>query len=160
AIGGIVIAPGSALTANAFSMILASCGPMNFDRVNIRNILGELTLSTLGNLTLNKGTVAADSGGLPSGTIFESVHLNAGKDVNICGHTLVFENVNFAGNPNLQSDVGLLADNPNTRQATQRGYVNFFDKVTYDHNLITSANQDTYVNPFSGSGIHISPRVH
>ena len=87
-----------------------------------------------------------------------NMDLSGFADLNISGHTLVFENVNFGGDPVLKSQLGLLAANPNTRQVVQRGYVNFFDGVTYQNTLITSANQATYVNPLSGSGIHISPR--
>ena len=87
-----------------------------------------------------------------------NVDLSAIADLNISGHTLVFENVNFGGDPVLKSQLGLLAANPNTRQLVQRGYVNFFDGVTYQSTLITSANQSTFVNPSAGSGIHISPR--
>jgi len=238
ALGHILIAPGSSLTANVFAMTLASCGSMNFSHVNIQNPLGELTLSTLGDLTLTQGAVAADSASLPKpGAAFQhDVTLNAGKaleisgtkiiahsltaqaggsinllggaslvvptvtltagngivldnvsmtgnslhlkavndikvgsaahsqdlssftDLNISGRTLVFEKVNFDGTPTLQSDLGLLADHPNTRAIVQRGYVNFFDQVTYHHTLITDANKATFVNPPSGPGIIISTR--
>ena len=238
ALGGITIVPGSALTAETYSMNLASCGSMHFNRVNIQNILGELTLSTLGELSLTKGAVAADSGSLPSpkAAVFRQVALNAGKDinisgtkilgylftaqaggninlhggavvtaptvtliagngilldnvtmhsqtlhltavndvrvgsathaqdlssltdVNISGHTLVLKKINFGGTPILKSELGLLAANPNTDQAVQRGYVNFINGVTYQGALITSANQSTYVNPSSGPGIIITHR--
>ncbi len=92
------------------------------------------------------------------GSAAHSQDLSSFTDVNISGHTLVFENVVFGGTPTLKSDLGLLAANPNTAQTAQRGYVNFISGVTYNGTLITSANQSTYINPSSGPGITISPR--
>ena len=92
------------------------------------------------------------------GSATHAQDLSSLTDVNISGHTLVLKKINFGGAPILKSELGLLAANPNTDQAVQRGYVNFINGVTYQGALITSANQSTYVNPSSGPGIIITHR--
>ena len=123
-----------------------------------------VTLTAGDGILLDNVTLAGSRLGLSAvndvrvGSAVHPVDLSGFADLNISGHTLIFENVNFGGDPVLKSQLGLLAANPNTRQLVQRGYVNFFDGVTYQNTLVTSANQSTLVNPSTGSGIHISPR--
>jgi hypothetical protein len=110
----------------------------------------------LNNVTMNGQTLNLNAA---NDVAVRNVNLGALSDVNISAHTPVFENVNFGGNVNIRSDRGVLADNPNTGQAVQRGFVNFINGVTYANTLITSANQSTYINPVSGQGINISTRT-
>ena len=112
------------------------------------------------NVTLTGDRLHMTAANLVSvGSAAHTMDLSGFADLFITGHTLAFKNVNFGGDPQLRSDVGQLAANPNTSQAVQRGYVNFITGVTYQGTLITSANQATYINPSTGSGIHISPLV-
>jgi hypothetical protein len=87
----------------------------------------------------------------------QNADLTAFANVNISAHTVNLTDVAFGGESmvHLNSFFGLLADNPNTGAASQPGYVNFINGVTYGGTLITSDNQSTYVNPGSGSGIYI-----
>lgn len=113
----------------------------------------------LNNVTMN-GTMlrATAANDVRVGHAAHTLDLSSYSDLNISGHTLVLENANFGGDPVLRSDLGVLADHPNTGQTTQRGYVNFINGVTYNNVLVTDANKATYVNPVSGSGFHIFTR--
>jgi len=135
---------GRLITINSGASIVASTITLNAgDGIVMDNV-------TMSGRTLNARAV--------NDVNVKNTDLSSVTDVNISGHTLAFESVNFAGSPKLKSDVGQLAANPNTGAAVQRGYVNFVNGVTYSGTLITSANQSTYVNPSSGPGIFISPR--
>jgi hypothetical protein len=87
----------------------------------------------------------------------QNADLTAFAAVNMSAHTINLTDVAFGGESmvHLNSFFGLLADNPNTGAASQPGYVNFINGVTYGGTLITSDNQSTYVNPGSGLGIYI-----
>ena len=148
---------GSSFTAQAGRSITLN-GGATIAAANITLTAGHGIL--LDNVTMTGDRFTATAlDDISAGSAAHTLDLSGFAAVNISGHTLVFENVNFGGDPNLRSDVGQLADRPNTRQRVQPGYVNFVNDVTYNRILITSANQSTYVNPLTGSGIHISPRT-
>ena len=87
----------------------------------------------------------------------QNADLTAFATVNMSAHTINLTDVAFGDGSmvHLNSFYGLLADNPNTGAASQAGYVNFINGVTYAGTLITSGSQSTYVNPGSGPGIYI-----
>jgi hypothetical protein len=148
---------GRAFTAHAGRSITLN-GGATITAPNITLTAGDGIL--LDNVTLTGDRFHATAlNTIRVGSAAHTLDLSGFADLFISGHTLAFENVNFGGDPSLHSDLGLLAANPNTHQVVQRGYVNFIAGVTYQGTLITSANQSTYINPISGSGIHISPRI-
>ncbi len=113
----------------------------------------------LDNVTMNSAALQATAANdVRMGGASHNLDLSGLTDVNISGHTLALQNVNFGHSPHLYSDVGQLAANPNTGRAIERGYVNFITGVTYNSVLVTSANQASYVNPASGPGIFIGKR--
>jgi hypothetical protein len=124
--------------------------------------VGTVTLNAGDGILLDNVTMSGNTlnmiakNNVNVGSAAHHVDLSSYSDVNISAHTPVFQNVNFGGNVRITSNNGLLAANPNTGQAVQRGYVNFITGVTYTHTLITSANQATFINPVSGSGIFLS----
>ena len=136
--GSITVKGGAVISAP--TVILTAGNGILLDNVTLHS--STLNLTAVNDIRVGSATHAQD--------------LSSLTDVNISGHTLVFENVNFDGSPKLQSQLGLLAANPNTRQIVQRGYVNFFAGVTYQHALVTSANQSAIINPSIGQGIFIS----
>jgi hypothetical protein len=142
------VGSGGSITMNGGAKITASMVVLN---------AGDGIL--LDNITMNTSALQATAANdVRVGSASHNLDLSGLTDVNISGHTLAFQRVNFGNSPRLYSDVGQLAANPNTGQAIQRGYVNFITGVTYNNTLITSANQATYINPSSGQGIFIAPR--
>jgi hypothetical protein len=68
--------------------------------------------------------------------LIQDLDLSGLTEINIGARTLVLANVNFSSSATnlLQSELGELAENPNTRQSPIAGFVNFFDQVTVDGN--------------------------
>ena len=141
---------GGSIAINGGASIAAATVTLNAgDSILLDNVaMSGTTLNMTAKNTINVGSAA------------HAVDLSSFADANITAHTPVFENVNFGGNVRITSNNGLLAANPNTGQAVQRGFVNFINGVTYTHTLITSANQSTFINPLSGPGIFLSAGAH
>lgn len=120
---------------------------------------GFITVSSPGGLLfdgtkINAGTRATLTAGNQVGTlaVVQNTSFSGASDVNIAGHTVVLNNVNFADGSivNLRSLNPQLAPNPNSGATVQGGMVNYILNVNYN-------NQPAQNFTGAGKPITISP---
>jgi hypothetical protein len=87
------------------------------------------------NTTVSSATRVNFTAGSQPGTlaVVQNTSFTGAADVNIAGHTVVLNQVNFASGSavSLSSALGQLAPNPNTGQQVQGGFVNYIQNVNY-----------------------------
>jgi hypothetical protein len=85
--------------------------------------------------TVNSGTRVNMTAGSQPGTlaVVQNTSFTGAADVNIAGHTVVLNQVNFASGSvvGLSSALGQLAPSPNTGKQVQNGFVNYIQNVNY-----------------------------
>ena len=130
---------------------------------NGSSVTGNLTVNSPDGILIDGSHGGRFSGGTmnlmaSSGDInVNNEDLTAFPIINLSARTINLADVDFSGSSHvtLNSLLGLLAPLPNTGLLSVPGDVNFIRGVTFGGTLITAANELTYINPASGSGIQI-----
>jgi hypothetical protein len=94
-------------------------------------------------LTVNAGTTHDVN--------MNNLNLSSLQDVNITGHTVVLNSVNFGNTVNIWSDSGNVASGINTGAAVVRGDINMINGVMFEGTLLSDQNRGSYINPSEGS---------